>query len=199
MTASWLVQMGWKDVYVVKNALACGPLHKGPAPLEVPGLQNIRADTVTPTALARMLRAPGTVVVDFDSSLRYREGHVPGAWLAIRAHLAGDLEALPHADTLVFTSTDGVLATLAAADALALTDTPVKVLAGGTDAWRRARLPIETGMTHLANTTEDVWYRPYDRTSNQEEAMKDYLRWEIDLLEKIQRDDDVRFAIPARP
>lgn len=198
MTASWLVQMGWKDVYVVRDALASGPLHKGPAPLQVLGIGKIPADTVTPAALSKALGKPGTVVVDFESSLRYRDGHVPGAWLAIRAHLAGDLEALPHADTLVFTSADGALATLAAADAAAVTDTPVKVLAGGTEAWRRAGLPLEAGMTHLANTTEDVWYRPYDRTSNQEEAMKDYLKWEIDLLEKIRRDDDVSFHIPPR-
>ena len=29
MTASWLIQMGWRDVYVVRDALSSGPLHKG--------------------------------------------------------------------------------------------------------------------------------------------------------------------------
>ena len=198
MTASWLLQMGWREVYVVRDALASGPLYKGAAPLEVLGLDRIDVQTASPAAVQKLIAAGDTVVVDVDTSLRYREGHVPGAWLAIRAHLAADLEALPAAGTFVFTSADGVLAMLAARDAATLTDTPVKVLAGGTEAWRRAGLPLETGLTHLANTTDDVWYRPYDRTANQEEAMKDYLKWEVDLLEKIGRDDDVSFRIPPR-
>ena len=74
-----------------------------------------------------------------------------------------------------------------------LTQTPIKVLQGGTDAWRKAGLPLESGMSHLADTTEDVWYRPYDRTANVEEAMKDYLSWEVNLIKQIERDDDVTF------
>jgi 3-mercaptopyruvate sulfurtransferase SseA len=67
------------------------------------------------------------------------------------------------------------------------------VLRGGTAAWRDAGLPLETGLERLADTTEDAWYRPYDRVANVEEAMKDYLSWEIELVKQIERDDDVRF------
>jgi len=43
-----------------------------------------------------------------------------------------------------------------------------------------------------------VWYRPYDRTANVEEAMKDYLTWEVNLVKQIERDDDVAFRTFTR-
>jgi hypothetical protein len=131
--------------------------------------------------------------VDFDMSLRYRDAHIPGAWLAIRANLAANLRKIPAKKLLVLTSGDGVLAQLASPEAAHCTKAAVKVLRGGTNAWRAADLPIETGMTQLADTTEDIWYRPYDRTANVEEAMKDYLTWEVNLMQQIARDDDVAF------
>jgi hypothetical protein len=53
-------------------------------------------------------------------------------------------------------------------------------------------------MSHLADTTDDVWYRPYDRTAKVEEAMQDYLTWEVNLVKQIERDDDVIFRAFAR-
>lgn len=40
---------------------------------------------------------------------------------------------------------------------------------------------------------EDVYYKPYDGKTQVEAAMRDYLQWEVALLEKIQRDLDCRF------
>jgi len=40
---------------------------------------------------------------------------------------------------------------------------------------------------------EDVYYKPYDGTSQIESAMQDYLQWELDLLSQIERDADCRF------
>jgi 3-mercaptopyruvate sulfurtransferase SseA len=94
---------------------------------------------------------------------------------------------------VVLTSPDGTIAALAAAEAAELSQRPVKVLDGGTDAWRRAGLPLEKGMTRLTDTTDDVWVRAHDRTENREQAMKDYLTWEVDLITQIGRDDDVNF------
>jgi hypothetical protein len=72
------------------------------------------------------------------------------------------------------------------------------VLAGGTASWRAAGLPIETGDTRMADAADDAWYRPYDRKSGVEAAMKDYLSWEIDLVAQIERDGDARFRIAPR-
>jgi rhodanese-related sulfurtransferase len=198
MTASWLIQMGWQDVYVVKDALESGPLQQGlPAP-EVLGLEQARCDYLTARDLARELDSGNATVIDFETSLRHRDGHIPGAWLAIRANLERNLERIPRAKLLTLTSPDGIIARLAAPEAAQLTQTPIKVLRGGTAAWLAAGLPLETGMTHLADTIEDVWYRPYDRTANVEEAMQDYLNWEVNLVQQIARDDDVNFRSFAR-
>jgi hypothetical protein len=50
-------------------------------------------------------------------------------------------------------------------------------------------------MTHLTDTTDDVWVRAHDRTENREQAMKDYLTWEVDLITQIGRAMDVRFPL----
>ncbi len=198
MTASWLIQMGWRDVFVVKDALASGPLYKGATPTEVLGLAHIKADFITAHELNNELAAGNAAVLDFETSLRYRDAHIPGAWLSIRANLETNLATVPPAKLLVLTSGDGIIAQLAAPEAVRHTQTPVKVLQGGTAAWQAAGLPLETGLARLADTTDDIWYRPYDRTANVEEAMKDYLTWEVNLVKQIERDDDVRFRTFAR-
>jgi rhodanese-related sulfurtransferase len=198
MTASWLIQMGWKDVFVVKDALESGPLLAGPASQEVLGLEQVKCDYITARQLKRELDAGNATAIDFDTSLRYRDSHIPGAWFAIRAHLEHNLKQIPGAKLLVLTSSDGIIAALAAPEAGQLTQTPVKVLHGGTNSWRAAGLPLESGMTHLADSTDDVQYRPYDRTDNIEAAMQDYLAWEMNLVKQIERDDDVNFRAFAR-
>ncbi|MDB5810427.1 MAG: thiosulfate sulfurtransferase, partial [Betaproteobacteria bacterium] len=123
MTASWLIQMGWKEVYVVKDALSSGPLLKGAAPVEALGLNKLRCETIAPAALAREL--DGITVIDLDSKPRYGEGHIPGAWHAIRANLAANLQKIPEPQTIVLTSADSIVAQFAAPEVVQLTTSPV--------------------------------------------------------------------------
>jgi 3-mercaptopyruvate sulfurtransferase SseA len=177
MTASWLLQMGWPEVYVVEDA---------------PEIEEVTAHE---------LKASGATaqVIDFGTSIEYREGHVPGAAFAIRSRLADRQEKLAQAGVIVCTSPDGEVARLAAADLQRLAKVPVRVLAGGTQAWRAAGLPLETGQTTMWETNEDVYYKPYDGKTQVEQAMRDYLDWEVALIEKIERDSDVRFVDFPRP
>jgi rhodanese-related sulfurtransferase len=190
--------MGWQHVFVVKHALESGPLHRGQPPVAVLGLAQLKSDFIAAHELKREVDSGNATVIDFDTSLRFRDGHIPGAWLSMRANLEANLRAIPPAKLLVLTSPDGIIARLAAPEAAQFTSTPVKVLQSGTDAWRAAGLPMESGMSQLADTTDDVWYRPYDRTANVEEAMQDYLTWEVNLVRQIDRDDDVKFRAFAR-
>ena len=177
MTASWLLQMGWPEVVVVEDAP--------------------QADEIS----SENLKGLGKVqVLDFGTSLEYRAGHVPGAAFAIRSRLAERRDKLAQDGIIVCTSPDGAFARFAAADLRSIASVPVKVLAGGTAAWRAAGLPIEVGETAMWESTEDVYYKPYDRNSQVEQAMQDYLDWEVALMEKIDRDSDVRFVdFPAQP
>jgi 3-mercaptopyruvate sulfurtransferase SseA len=96
------------------------------------------------------------------------------------------------------TSPDGVLARLAAPELAAATGVAVKVLHGGTASWRATGLPIATGEEHMADGSDDVFHRPYDRDKGIEQAMRDYLSWEVDLVRQIERDGDAGFrSFPA--
>jgi len=71
---------------------------------------------------------------------------------------------------------------------------PVKILRGGTAAWRAAGLPIATSEEHMADGPDDVFHQfPYDRSKGIEQAMRDYLSWEVDLVRQIERDGDAAF------
>jgi len=190
MTASWLVQMDWKEVAVLEGGLGRSPLETGPAAASVPELETVRVERVEPDALVDM---PDAVVVDLAPSLTFRTGHIPGAWWAIRARLADEVGGLAGTGPLVLTSPDGRLAQLAAADLADGTARPVLALAGGTAAWAEAGQPLEEGIERTLSAVEDVFYRPYDRTDGVEEAMNAYLSWEVGLLHQIERDGTLTF------
>ncbi|MEO8144291.1 MAG: rhodanese-like domain-containing protein [Betaproteobacteria bacterium] len=182
LTASWLLQMGWPEVFVVEDAALDS---KDPAfVLEAPPC---------PVLSPRELKEEKDILVlDFGSSLQYRAGHIPGAAFAIRSRIANHREAF-DGKRIVCTSPDGLIARFAAADLSALLDRDVPALAGGTMAWRAAGFALESGETRMLEPPEDVYYKPYDHQAQIEAAMRDYLQWEVALLEQIRRDPDCRF------
>jgi rhodanese-related sulfurtransferase len=195
MTASWLKQMGWNDVAVLVATPTDADWIAGPHKPQVLGLGGFAVDTIRPKELQARLTAGGVVVVDLDTSRRYGQGHIPGSWFAIRSQLPGALAKLPRADAIVLTSPDSALAQLAAADLAGRAPLSVMVLAGGTEAWVAAGLPVETGATHMASEAEDVVLSARERGQGREEAMREYLAWEIDLVNQIANDDDQRFRV----
>jgi rhodanese-related sulfurtransferase len=190
MTASWLRRMGW-DAAVLEGGLEGVELERGAPAVksEVFPLSGPEPATVQPS----VLQANPGVVVDLALSRQHRQGHIPGAWFAVRARLAEALDKLPAQGDLVLTSEDGRIARYAAAELR--TRRPVKVLAGGTAAWKAAGLPLETGMGPLASEPDDVALSARDRPAERERYMREYLAWEIDLVNQIARDEDSRFRL----
>lgn len=196
MTASWLIQMGWDDVYVLTDGLSGADLATGPHQAHIFGLDKAKPETVSPKELAAMMVGGGAIAVDLTDSREHRRGHIPGARFAIRANLPGNLDAIPGKAKIVLTSTDGVLARLAAADAapgMALPGRGIRVLDGGTAAWKAAGLPLAAGFKDSLDDPVDVWYRPYDLDEGNEVAMERYLTWEVGLSQQIERDGTTRF------
>jgi hypothetical protein len=96
--------------------------------------------------------------------------------------------------TLVLTSQDGILAGLAAPEAAALTQHPVRYLDGGNAAWQAEGHSITAADPRMADEAVDVWLKPYERSDGTSQAMQEYLSWEVDLLTGIERDGTVDFA-----
>jgi rhodanese-related sulfurtransferase len=190
MTASWLRQMGWKDVFVLAEA---GRETGWPAP-QVLGATPPLELRIDGAALAALLARDEATVVDLSLSRDYRKAHIAGAWFAIRARLAQALPRIALRGTLVLTSEDGVLARLAAPEAQAPVDAPVRYLDGGNAAWRAAGRPLTADNPRMADDAVDAWLKPYERPNDTTKAMSDYLSWEVDLLERIARDGSADFA-----
>jgi rhodanese-related sulfurtransferase len=194
MTAHWLKQMGWDEVCVLEGGLAGRALVTDDGPPDIPGLD--RAAMISVADLKRLLDEGAASVVDLAPSLAYEAGHIPGAWFAVRARLPGNLAKVPKNRVLVLTSPDGVLARLAAAELGATGHGELRVLDGGTAGWRAAGLMLAKDREALADTPNDCWRRPYDPYAG-EGARERYLRWEIDLVQQIEREGDVGFRVPG--
>jgi len=184
MTASWLVQMGWHDVYVLAS-LAGFEIERGVRKVPVLGLHEWRTTR----------EANGTVL-DFSTSLRFHYQHIPGAWWVVRSRLPEAKEKLGGQKALTLSSEDGVLAHLAAPEVQALwPGAQVRVLDGGNAAWQGA---WESGHERSTTVRDDVWYKPYDHEAGFEKHAREYLEWEVALIEQIKRDPTIRFhSVPG--
>ena len=189
MTASWLKQMGWNDVFVLPEA---GSETGKPA-----GIVLGAAPADAAIDYSKVIEIDNITVVDLSSSPHYRRGHIPDAWLAIRSRLDRAFAKIPIHGTLALTSEDGVLAGLAVEEARALTKAPVCYVEGGNAAWAAAGFPLSTDIK-MADEPLDVWLKPYERAGDPKNAMNEYLSWEVDLLERIKQDGTTHFTTPAR-
>ncbi len=196
MTASWLLQMGCKEVVV--RALGDEPLELGPQPQKVWGLATTGGARHFPDLsvedLAAGLERKSMTVVDLAPSPQYKAGHIPGAHFVTRARLAERLPQLPSRDTLVLTSEDGLIARLAAAD-LAAQGIAASVLAGGTRAWQAAGRPLSPGFECVNDVIDDAWLPPPQRDGDVHVAITEYLEWEVALPKQVALDPSVKFHI----
>jgi rhodanese-related sulfurtransferase len=178
MTASWLNQMGWNDVYVLDEVSGFA-MEAGPRP--APTVK--RWQTVKDVA--------GAMVLDLSTSLRFNRSHVPGAWWGVRSRLKEAAAKIPPFKNLVLTSEDGTLAHLTAPEAAEhFPQADIKVLEGGNAAWKG---PVESGIERATTTLDDVWYKPYDHASDYKKHAQNYLSWEVALVDQIKRDPTIRF------
>ena len=120
MTAHWLMQMGWNEVYVLDHKPVSSELTTEAEPRFPKGFRAAhRLRRSTAAELHKSLEH--ALVIDLDTSLRYRDGHVPGAWFAVRANLARTIPEMlaeqKGVTRIVLVSPDGEIAAFAATEA----------------------------------------------------------------------------------
>jgi len=195
IAALWLAQMGRCTPYVLDDASRDRALTEtGPAPRQVLGLDSAPSATLTPQALAALMRHANPLIIDVGPSAAYVLSHVPGARWCLRSALARTLTStVPSGSPLVLTSADGVMARLAASDLTELGFEDVLVLDGGNAAWCGAGLTPASGPTHLLSPRDDLWLASSERPGDTRANVMAYLDWETSLLAAIERGGCVPF------
>ncbi|MBH0120996.1 hypothetical protein I0Q12_16305 [Rhodococcus sp. CX] len=201
VAASWIVQVGWGEVYVLENAFDGEALETGTGPaVQLLGLPG-DVTTVDAATLKDNIAAGTAQVVDLQPSLDYRDGHIPGAVHALRSRLVNSVADIPGDGAIVLTSSDGVLAIYAAADLAGATQRPVEVLEGGTAAWVAAGEQLESGDENLLHGRDDVVFTHWRESDPevQKAGFRKYLSWELGLVAQLEADDTVPFNAFTQP
>ncbi len=199
MTASWLVQAGWRETFVLADPFRDVKLETGDPPAVIPALEGMDLPRIGPEELRELIEAQRVTVIDFCDSLSYQKGHIPGAWFAIRSRIAAGLSTLPDSGSFVATGNDAALTALAAHDLARLSAKPVCILAGGNGAWMESGFPVAAGFEKLAAQTEDVFRMPFlwghfEDQAEFEIAANAYFEWELQLPEQIRRSGEIAFT-----
>jgi rhodanese-related sulfurtransferase len=191
LTASWLRQMGFNDVFAVDGGTnawqAAGlRLQAGAGSVEPEGYQAAlaRVNLRTPVQFHRLIdESPAPLVLFVGTSDEFSAGHIDGSrWLS-RSWLELKIADLASPDQLLLiTSADGGGSILAAATLMDLGYKSVTALEGGTAAWQLAGLPLEAGLAGVTQAPDDVL--PARRSYAE---MLNYLRWEEELGERYRR------------
>lgn len=186
-TGAWLAQLGAVEVYLYQPP-ALAARQSGPEPRrvlryrpDVPGLR--------PDALRSALEDGAAVLFDVDSRLAYERGHVPGSRYAVPDRLSEFLPENPEL-TIVLTSADGILASVVAAELAWRSQRPVRYLLGGTRAWAAQGLELSRGAAGVLTADDDQSISPYlfDDLAARDQGFREYLDWELGLVEQLERD-----------
>ena len=195
LTASWLLQMGWKDVVVLRDGLVNVNLEVGPKLYKIAGVNNDNSNTISAKKLKQAINDKNVTIIDLGNSLNYREGHIPSAWFAIRSRLKNSLQRIPIKDHIVLTSEDGIIAQLSVDEIKEYGFNQVSCLSGGTLAWIESGFALARGEENMADKTDDMWLRPHQRLTKNTEAAIDYFSSKIVLLTKIAQDGTSSFRL----
>jgi rhodanese-related sulfurtransferase len=204
MTASWLAQAGWRETYVLADPFAGLELAKGDYQPTVVGLGEKNPPAIDAAKLAAILKTNGASVIDVADSSSYIKGHIPGAWFVIRSRLVESVKKMPPSASFVVTGNDRALAALTAHDLASLTGKPVSILAGGNAAWRKADLPLKSGMEKAGTPVDDIFVQPFlwgqlDPASAEfRQAADDYLTWELQLPDQLKRAKETDFKLAGQ-
>ena len=182
-TAHWLRRMGWDAFALDIEGIETGDA----ASVDLPA-----AEEISCARLADEMRGDGVFLIDVGQSADYRAAHLPEAVWSIRPRL--DRLDIPDGKTVVVYSNRRIRALLAARD---LSETrPVRVLAGGREAWVAEGRPTTASPGAPPDSEAiDHLFLMSARHQGDDAAARAYLEWEENLPAQIAADGDARFRL----
>jgi rhodanese-related sulfurtransferase len=189
MVSGWLQQLGF-EAYALEGGVSAAselPEQSRIADLEVP-------ETVSAAELAEMLADGGVRIFDIRPSMTYRAGHIAGSVWSIRPKLAGAVAGMD--DAVVLIADDKAVAALAAWELEELGVDDVSVILDGQKAWEAAGLRVEsTPETPPDAECIDYLFFTHERHKGVEAAARQYLQWELGLVEQLDEQERSVFRI----
>src|SRR5262249_38512946 len=150
----------------------------------------------TPTALAQAVAAGTVQILDLRPAMSYRKAHIPQAVWAIRPRIGRVIRGPSNAIVLV--ADDPAVAALAAVDLAELGHREVGLLAGGLEAWSAAGLVVEATPDAPADADcIDFLFFTSKRHEGDAEAARQYLAWEVGLVDQLDAQERGAFRIGA--
>lgn len=199
LTAFWLTQLNQAEIYILDDTLVPEALAPSSAP---------EANTVTGTAtplnaaaLLTLYRDHAAEIIDVSPSIDFERAHIPGARFLLPASLTPLTDIVASPRQLVFTSTDGTAAQLAAHDAaIRWPQHAISWLQNGNQGWQQSGQQLQAHYVNadLLTPFDDDWnsvMRIFGPRRN--EAWIDYLQWEKSFSARVISDTTVRFALFA--
>ena len=197
MTAQWLRQLG-HEAYVLEGGVAAARAIEAPRAPD--------GETCQPTAPAtdrgrraarRSWATEAAQVIDLRPSMTYRKEHIAGAVWSIRPRVATACES---GKAVVLVAERPEIAALAALDLAEAGVRDVRVLAGGHEAARAAGLPMASTPDDPADADcIDFLFFTAGRHEGDEAAARQYLTWEIGLVDQLDAASAARSRSPGRP
>lgn len=189
MTASWLKQMGWKDVCTV----SIDPDTSGLCPHREP--HRALGPLVSPMDARDAMARGEAIVVDIRPSAQHWRGHVAGSLFINRADIAGHRARFAQSRSVIVVTDDPAYGALVRRD-LAGICTDVRVLDGGYEAWVRDGLPVLRDQGNFASPPVDVYVEGEDFSDPVivERENRRYLDWEVGLLHQLKGDPAAPYA-----
>jgi rhodanese-related sulfurtransferase len=191
IVASWLRQLG-HDAYVLVGGVAAGA--KVVRPKRMSTLVWPTLMTVAPREAEKALDAGSLQIIDLRASMIYRKGHIPQAVWTIRPRITAAVGD-PMQSVMIVADEPGIAA-LAGLDLKVSGFKDICLLEGGHESWHAAGLPVTaTPETPADRECIDFLFFTHGRHDGDAEASRQYLAWEMGLLDQLDEQERSCFCI----
>jgi rhodanese-related sulfurtransferase len=192
MTAQWLRQLG-HEAYVLEGGVSAATQVRAPRAAVVQGWPD--PEPITAAELGKRLRDQSAQIIDLRASMSYRKEHIDGAVWSIRPRVSAN-----PARTVVLVADQPEIAALAALDLAEAGCRDIRLLSGGHEAARAVGLQMASTPSAPADADcIDFLFFTAKRHEGDEAAARQYLAWEIGLVDQLDEAEHNSFRIAGAP